>query len=354
MIEIVYGTRPEAIKLAPLVRELRGRKADVYVVCTGQHVELLRGVDMVPDVALDLMEIDQSPARFLSRALAKLDRLLDVLTSPAEWVVVQGDTSSAFAGALAAFHRGIKVAHVEAGLRTYDRAAPFPEEGYRQMIDRIADNLYAPTNTARSYLCDENVQGKIVVTGNTGVDAALHAISLGWGRCEWPTPFVLATMHRRESFGDPMRAICRALLRVVHARDLHVVLPVHPNPSVRTVVEDILGHEPRVHLTAPLAYVDLLAAMQKCLCVVTDSGGIQEEAPTLGVPVLVTRETSERMEAVHAGNAILTGWNEDLIVREILELYTNKAHRARMATPRPVFGDGQASKRIADDLLRET
>lgn len=352
MILVIYGTRPEAIKLAPLVRELRSRKAHVYVVCTGQHVELLRGVDMVPDVDLRLMRDDHAPSEFVGRVLLALDVYLR--ESLAEWVVVQGDTSSAFAGALAAFHRGIKVAHVEAGLRTYDRAAPFPEEGYRQMIDRIADNLYAPTNTARSYLCDENVQGKIVVTGNTGVDAALHAISLGWGRCEWPTPFVLATMHRRESFGDPMRAICRALLRVVHARDLHVVLPVHPNPAVREVVEDILGHEPRVHLTAPLAYVDLLAAMQKCLCVVTDSGGIQEEAPTLGVPVLVTRETSERMEAVHAGNAILTGWNEDLIVREVLELHDNEAHRIRMGTPRPVFGDGQASKRIADDLLRET
>jgi UDP-N-acetylglucosamine 2-epimerase len=352
MITVVYGTRPEAIKLAPLVKELRGRKANVRVVSTGQHYELLRGVDLVPDIELALMETNQSPSEFLSRALKRLD---DILKDGAKWVVVQGDTATAFAAALAAFHLRIPVAHVEAGLRTCDLTAPFPEEGYRQMIDRIADRLYAPTDVSVANLVREHVaQHKILVTGNTGVDAALQAVSFGLGHCEWPTPFVLATLHRRESFGAPMQSVCRALLRVVHASDLHVVLPVHPNPTVRDTVEAMFRGETRIHLTAPLAYVDLLAAMQQCLCVLTDSGGIQEEAPAFGVPVLVARETTERPEAIDAGASQLVGFDEETIVRAVVRLREHPEVRAAMAVPRQIFGDGMASKRIADDLLMKT
>lgn len=345
MIVVVYGTRPEAIKLAPLVRELRKRDMHVFLVCTGQHRELLDAVDFVPDVNLCLMDGTQAPSVLLSRALGAVD---GVLPADAQWVIVQGDTATAMAGALAAFQRQLPIAHVEAGLRTYDLGAPFPEEGYRQMIDRLATRLYAPTEAAKARLVAEKAYGRIVVTGNTGIDAATQALVPARTT---PYPYVLATVHRREAFGAPMESICRALVRITRETDLHVWLPVHPNPAARATVERICGNAARVHICQPMTHLDMLSALQSAAFVLTDSGGLQEEAPTFGVPVLVAREKTERYEAVEAGNAILVGFDEDRIVREIVRLRSDQNAYARMATPRPIFGDGRASQRIADDLL---
>lgn len=345
MITVVYGTRPEAIKLAPVVEELRKRSA-VHVICTGQHRSLLDAIELRADLYLDLMEPDQTPTAFVARALKRLDEDLQ-----GRWVVVQGDTATAFAGALAAFHKKIPVAHVEAGLRTHDLAAPFPEEGYRQMIDRIATRLYAPTPWARENLLQEGrLDADIKVTGNTGIDAALRT---GRGKCHGRFPFILATIHRREAFGAPIENVCKALLRIVQTTNLNVVFPMHPNPHVRDAVTRTLRGEPRIRLVEPLSYKDLLDTMQNAMCVVTDSGGIQEEAPYFGVPVLVARETTERQEAIKAGASRLVGFDEDAIVREVTRLHLDPEARAEMAVPRYIFGDGMASERIANDLMGE-
>lgn len=349
MITVVYGTRPEAIKLAPVVDELRSRSSQVRAICTGQHQELLDAVALKADVALELMEPNQTPTAFIARALKRIDEELDAST---EWVLVQGDTATAFAASLVAFQRKISIGHVEAGLRTYDLEAPFPEEGYRQMIDRIATRLYAPTMRAKENLIREGrLQSDILITGNTGIDAAMRA---GLGRSHGKPPFILVTIHRRESFGAPIEQVCRALLRIVKTTDLNVVLPMHPNPNVRRTLEAMLRGQPQIQLIDPLGYTDLLATMCHSMCVLTDSGGIQEEAPTFGIPVLVARATTERPEAIEAGAARFVGFDEDLIVREVIRLHTEPHVRAQMAVPRYLFGDGQASERIANDLLRKT
>lgn len=343
MITVVYGTRPEAIKLAPVVEELRSRSSQVRVICTGQHQELLDAVALKADLELDLMEINQTPAVFIARTLKRLDEEIS-----GEWVVVQGDTATAFAAALVAFHKKIPIAHVEAGLRTYDLEAPFPEEGYRQMVDRIATRLYAPTMRAKMNLIQEGrLAQDIKVTGNTGIDAAMRA---GLGKSHGQPPFILVTIHRREAFGEPIENVCRALLRIAQTTNLHVVLPMHPNPNVRSTLERMLAHE-QIHLIAPLNYRDLLATLCASMCVVTDSGGIQEEAPTFGIPILVTRATTERQEAIEAGAAKFVGFDEDAIVREVTRLHTEPHAREKMAVQRHLFGDGLASQRIADDLL---
>jgi UDP-N-acetylglucosamine 2-epimerase (non-hydrolysing) len=354
-IVVAYGTRPEAIKLGPVIRAMRSRDAAVTVVCTGQHRELLENAETAlaapPDVELALMQAGQTPSRFIARATEHLDAALAKI-EPA-FLLAQGDTATAFAATLAAFHRRVPTGHVEAGLRTYSLDAPFPEEAYRQMVDRVATRLYAPTEGARANLLREGRrEEEILVTGNTGIDAVLATARAGAGRCVGEPPFVLATLHRREAFGAPLEAMCRALLRVVREGDLRVVLPVHPNPDVQRTVRGLLGGEPRVTLTDPLPYPDLVKTMLGALCVVTDSGGIQEEAPTLGVPVLVTREATERPEAIAAGAAVLVGFAEDRIASEVLRLHRDRDARAAMAVPRPVYGDGKASERIAKDVER--
>jgi len=355
-VMVVYGTRPEAIKLGPVIRALRGRqRVRVTALCTGQHRELLENAEAaiaeVPEVELSLMQPGQTPTQFIARASERLDAVLGDLAP--RFLLAQGDTATAFAATVGAFHRRVPTGHVEAGLRTYRLDAPFPEEGYRQMIDRVATRLYAPTSGAQQNLVREGrSEGDVLVTGNTGIDAVLEIVRSGIGRCVGTPPFVLATMHRREAFGPPLEGMCRALLRVAHEGDLHVVLPVHPNPGVQATVRRLLSDDPRIQLTAPLPYADLVQTMLRAVCVVTDSGGIQEEAPTLGVPVLVTRETTERPEAVGAGSAILVGFDEDRIVREVLRLHHDPTARAAMAVKRPVYGDGRASERIADDIER--
>jgi UDP-N-acetylglucosamine 2-epimerase (non-hydrolysing) len=338
-VAVVYGTRPEAIKLYPLVEELRRRKIATKVICTGQHEELLKASSLVADSSLGLMRAGQSPSEFLARALETLR--FDATT---KWVVVQGDTVSAFAGALAAFHAKVPVAHVEAGLRTGLLGSPFPEEGYRLLVDSIALRHYAPTNRALECLHQE---GKLdaVLTGNTGIDAAFLAMKNA--SSDTPVrsknPYMLVTLHRRESFGDPMRAVCRGVLKVVRMAGLDVIWPVHPNPEVSSIVHEEVKEEPRVKLVPPMNHPELLAAIRDAEFVLTDSGGIQEEAPMFGVPVLIAREATERPESVDAGAAVLVGTDEYRVFQAVMG-------RTWEREPKMLYGDGHASERIVDDL----
>jgi UDP-N-acetylglucosamine 2-epimerase (non-hydrolysing) len=350
MIAVVYGTRPEAIKLEPVVKALRGKSLDVCAICTGQHKELLDAVSFRPDIELSLMKKDQLPNAFVTKAV---EALAEIFTekSPDE-IVVQGDTATAFSAALAAFHLKIRINHVEAGLRTYDLSAPFPEEGYRQMIDRVASRLFAPTESAKINLIYEgHSPSNILVTGNTGIDAALSVIETGKGKRFGTYPYMLVTLHRREAFGEPLASICRAIDRITKMTDLTVVLPVHPNPHASTTIRSILENNPKVELVEPLSYPDLIQTMIKAKCVLTDSGGIQEEAPTFGIPVFVARQTTERPEAVASGNAVLVGFFEDSIVSTIVTFFNTPSIQKRMSQATPLFGDGKASLRIAEDIF---
>ena len=340
MITVVYGTRPEAIKLLSVVAALRARGAEVRVICTGQHRDLLDGTDLKPDVSLDLMKPGQELSSFVAEAMCGLSSWAYSATG----VVVQGDTATAFAASMAAFHRQVPVVHVEAGLRTNRLDSPFPEEGYRQMIDRIASRLYAPTEMAAANILRERPDARVLVTGNTGIDAALGVptrLSKHIG------PYVLVTVHRREAFGEPLQSIVRAVRRI--SRHIPVVWPVHPNPHVQRVVR-LLENEQNVRLVDPMNYPDLIATLRAARFVITDSGGIQEEAPTFGIPALVVREVTERQEAVVAGASICVGHDEETIVLNARRLLEPGPYEA-MGVPRQLYGDGHAGERIAKDLV---
>ena len=358
---VVFGTRPEAIKLAPVIAELRRRPGfDVRVATTAQHRELLDQVltvfSIVPDVDLDVMRPGQTLAALSGRVLAAVDPLL--LEHRPDVVVVQGDTTSAFMCALAAFYRGVPVVHVEAGLRSGSMSNPFPEEANRRLTAVVAALHFAPTEGAREALLAEGVAPeRVFVTGNTVVDALLQIRSSEMFRAARARVAVdgrrqlLVTLHRRESFGAPLRAMCEALKTIASSReDVHVVIPVHLNPSVRAMVHQQLTDAPRVSLLEPLDYVDFVAAMDSSWLVLTDSGGVQEEAPALGCPVLVLRETTERMEGIEAGAARLIGTSAGAIVSTTLHLLDHPDERDRMARPVSPFGDGHASERIAGIL----
>jgi len=364
----VFGTRPEAIKLAPVIAECRRRPGFRVQVClTGQHKLLLSQVlkvfDLRADFELHVMKEGQSLFDVTTRALSRLEPVLK--TARPDIVFVQGDTTSAFAGALAAFYRRIAVAHVEAGLRTYDLSAPFPEELNRRLIAPIAQFNFPPTREARSHLLAEMVEpNRIFTTGNTVVDALLHVVQrplAATDRRLIPAGrFILVTMHRRESFGAPMRRVFRALLTIVKRYpDLQLVYPVHPNPNVARPAREILGHNPRIRLLPPLEYVPFVHLLKRCELVLSDSGGVQEEAPALGKPALVLRDKTERPEAVRAGTALLVGTDPDRIAREVGRLLDSRTARLQMTRRRNPFGDGFAAQRIADYLeyrhgLRET
>jgi UDP-N-acetylglucosamine 2-epimerase (non-hydrolysing) len=361
MIAVVYGTRPEAIKLAPVVEAMRCRQLPVRVVCTGQHESLLDGAaDLEPDDGLGLMHARQQPGDFLPRCIEALYRLWSPPISRPARVVVQGDTATAFAAALAAFHLQVPVAHVEAGLRSHDLTAPFPEEGYRQMISRIADRHYAPTQRALENLLGEGIGMRrttsILVTGNTGIDAAMR---VGSRKSPFDPPYVLVTLHRREAFGEPMRAVCRAIRKLAGttragAAPLSFVVPMHPNPAARAVIEEELAGSAHVSLIEPMPHEDLITVLRSAWCVLTDSGGIQEEAPAFGVPVLVARETTERPEGIEAGAALVVGYDEKVIVQTILGMRESPREYEAMWLPRMIYGDGQAAERIAADLSSST
>jgi UDP-N-acetylglucosamine 2-epimerase (non-hydrolysing) len=359
----VVGTRPEAIKMAPVVAEGRRRGLDVRVCATAQHREMLDEVlalfEIVPEHDLDLMRPDQSLADLASRALAAFDRVL--ADERPDWVLVQGDTTTAMIAGLGAFYRGIEVGHVEAGLRTGDLARPFPEELNRRVIDMFAGAHFAPTARAKRNLVAEGLRpATLHVTGNTVVDAlqAARAMSCPEDRSIPALApgerLVLVTAHRRESFGEGRRAIARALGRIVAAfPDVRIVYPLHPNPNVRRPMEELLAERPRVHLVPPLSYLPFVHLMARAHLVVSDSGGVQEEAPALGVPALVLRETTERPEAIEAGAVELVGVEEEGIVAAAEAVLSDPSKHSRMARAINPYGDGRAAERIVCVLLGE-
>ena len=368
-ILVVLGTRPEAIKLAPVVLELRRRSREFTcrLCVTSQHRQMLEPMleffGLVPDHDLDVMRPDQQLGELTGRILAGLDGVL-AAERPA-WVVVQGDTTTSLAAALAAYYRKIPVAHVEAGLRTDSKYSPFPEEINRRMISVLADLHFAPTALAVRRLRREGIPARAVLkTGNTVTDALLWAarkirrtpprLPAGIPAPVRGRKLVLVTGHRRENFGAGLEQICRALKAAAAALpQMDFVYPVHLNPNVKGPVHRLLGGCPNIHLAAPVEYPVLVSLLRRAWLVVTDSGGIQEEAPTFGVPVLVTRDTTERPEGIQAGNARLVGTDSRTLLRGILRLARDPALHARMARARNPYGDGRAAGRIAVRFLAE-
>jgi UDP-N-acetylglucosamine 2-epimerase len=357
-VAVVIGTRPEAIKLARVIAALRNAPPlDPLVISSGQHRELLDQVldwfEIRPDVDLRLMQPRQSLSGFFGVAVAELDRIFQSGRPAA--VLVQGDTATALAAALAAFHRRIPIGHVEAGLRTYDLTAPFPEEGYRSLISRICAWHFAPTERSVRALVEEKVPGDIVKTGNTVVDALLYtAAKIGDAPPDRPDRrIVLITGHRRENMGDRFREAFAAIATLA-ARDPDVdfVYPVHMNPGVRNIATESLAGSRNVRLVEPMSYPELVGLMKRAYLILTDSGGIQEEAPSLGVPVLVMRDTTERPEAVEAGVARLVGTDAATIIGEVSALLDDPARRDAHAAIANPFGDGAAAVRIAEFLRR--
>jgi UDP-N-acetylglucosamine 2-epimerase (non-hydrolysing) len=364
---VVLGTRPEAIKLATVVRALGARGVlRPVVLSTGQHREMLdqalEALDLAPDVDLEVMRPRQGLADVTARILEGTARVIADIRP--EYVIVQGDTSTAFAAALAGYYARGRVAHVEAGLRSGDRDTPFPEEANRRLVDQLSDVLFAPTAAAgRTLLSEGHDAARVHVTGNTVVDALLAAREEVRRRA-LPIPgvperllerarVVLVTAHRRESFGAPLRAICRGLLRIVRSDpDVVIVYPVHLNPEVDGTVRELLGGEPRILLPPPLPYLGFVSLLDRATLVLTDSGGLQEEAPTFGKPVLVLREVTERPEGVDAGVARLVGTDPDRIAGETLALLRSPAALHRMSCIGSPYGDGLASARIAEILER--
>jgi UDP-N-acetylglucosamine 2-epimerase (non-hydrolysing) len=367
-IGIVFGTRPEAIKLAPVVLAARGDSRFRVEVCvTGQHRQMLDQVlaafHFVPDADLNLMQPGQTLADLTARSLTAVDGWLS--QSKPDLVLVQGDTTTVLATALAAFYRNVSIGHVEAGLRTGNLRSPFPEEANRVLATRLADLHFAPTVATSANLLNEGVRAdRVFVTGNTVIDALLHVVrSVASHPPEIPgisanvlskdRRFVLVTGHRRENFGDGLEQICRAIAELaVRFPDVAFVYPVHRNPYVREPVERILRDRSNVILTEPLGYREFIELFRRCTFVLTDSGGIQEEAPTLGKPVLVMRDTTERPEGVAIGAVKLIGAKFDGIVGAAAELLANpEAIAAMTGKPNP-YGDGAASKRILDHCAR--
>ena len=359
---VVMGTRPEAIKLAPLVLRARAdpERFEVLVVRTSQHQEMLDqvldyfGLSIKAD--LDIMRPDQNLLHITSAAVEGLYRVIGEVRP--DVVVIQGDTTTTFAGALAAFYHKVPIAHVEAGLRTYDKGQPFPEEMNRCLVSSLADFHFAPTEAARDNLLKENTPSdRIWVTGNTAIDALFLALKKAGRRPGAPLTngrLLLLTAHRRENHGEPMRRICEAVLVLLNRfPDLRVVYPMHMSPRVREVVCPILKSHPRVSLVEPLGYESFVLAMNEAYLILSDSGGVQEEAPALGKPVLVLRNTTERPEAVDAGTAQLVGTDVAKIVAASERLLTDVASYRAIARARNPFGDGLASERILDVLAEE-
>jgi UDP-N-acetylglucosamine 2-epimerase (non-hydrolysing) len=359
-IAIVLGTRPEAIKLAPVARRFLEvpHEFETCVIVTAQHRGLLdqtlQAFAITPDYDLDVMRPGQTLAESTSRIMAALDPVL-VKEAP-DLVMVQGDTTTTFCGALGAFYRGLPVAHVEAGLRSGDYRQPFPEEMNRVLATRLAALHFAPTDAAAENLLRDGVASdRILVTGNTGIDALLEtrdALASGRLRAEGlplmdaDKKLILVTAHRRESFGEGFDGICEALIQLAARGDVQIVYPVHPNPEVRSVVERRLGGIAAIRLIEPLAYVPFVDLMRRAHVLPTDSGGIQEEGPSLGKPVLVLREKTERPEAVAAGAARLTGTDPARIVAETSLLLDDAAEYVRRARVRHIYGDGRAATLI--------
>jgi UDP-N-acetylglucosamine 2-epimerase (non-hydrolysing) len=362
----IFGTRPEAIKLCPVILHMQARPQEfaVQVAVTAQHRQMLDQVlaafRVTPDFDLNLMTANQTLTALSSRMLSSLEAVLDKVKP--DIVYVQGDTTSTFCGALAAFYARIPVGHVEAGLRTGDLASPFPEEMNRVLTGRLASIHFAATNGARGNLLREGVAAETIhVTGNSGIDAVLHVRDrlvsgdLQGQAWRFPDPekrLIVVTAHRRESFGAGFEGICTALRRIADRGDVEIVWPVHRNPNVMDPVRRHLNGLPGVHLVDPLDYVSFVDLMQRAYLLLTDSGGIQEEGPSLGKPVIVMRDKTERPEAVEAGTVRLVGTDEERIVAEVSRLLDDEPARDAMARVHNPYGDGQASRLISEATLR--
>ena len=363
-IMLVFGTRPEAIKMCPLVKELKARKGLETVVCvTGQHRQMLDSVlrtfDVEPDYDLSIMKDKQTLFDVTVSILEKIKPVLEKERPDA--VLVHGDTTTTFASALACYYLGIKVGHVEAGLRTHNKYSPFPEEMNRRLTGCIADLNFAPTSTSEANLLAENVPPEsIFVTGNTVIDALHHTVRDDFDFQEEALKdvdfqnkrIILVTTHRRENLGEPMRHVYKALKQLTEEfDDVEVVFPVHKNPKVREVVNEELGGLAKVHLIDPLDYEPFANLMHKAHLILTDSGGVQEEAPALGKPVRVLRDTTERPEAVDAGTVKLIGTDRERVYEEAKKLLTDEAEYSRMAESVNPYGDGKAAARIIQAIL---
>ena len=362
----IFGTRPEAIKLAPVIKEMEKRpdEFDLVITVTAQHRQMLDQVlrlfDITPDYDLDIMRPEQTVFDVTSHVLLGLEPLLR--RENPDVVMIQGDTTTVMAAALAAFYLRIPVAHIEAGLRSYDKSQPFPEEINRRLVSHIADWHFAPTSAACENLLRENIPAeRIFVTGNTVVDALLATVRNDYifdhpvlSKIDFVhRRVILATTHRRENWGQPIRNICHAIRDLVERfPDVESVYSVHLNPQVQRVVRAELENVPRVHLLEPLDYEPFVQLMSRCYLILTDSGGIQEEAPSLNVPVLVLRNVTERPEGAQAGTLKVVGTDRDAIVRETARLLTEPAEHQRMAGAPNPYGDGQASRRIAETLAK--
>lgn len=346
----VFGTRPEAVKMCPLVLELKKRKdLDVKVCLTGQHREMLNGVTELfginADYDLEVMKKGQTLADMTARIIDGIEWVLE--EEKPDLVLVHGDTASAFAAALAAFYMKIPVGHVEAGLRTYDISSPYPEEFNRRAISLISTYDFAPTEAARENLIKEGKNpDRIFVTGNTVVDALKFTAK----EVQTDEKLVLLTSHRRENIGEPMRNVFSAVREIARKYpDLKIVYPVHPNPAVRRIAEEMLGEEENIELCEPLGLMEFHNLLARCYCVLTDSGGVQEEAAALGKPVLILRDTTERTES---DSLMLVGTNEDDVAREFERLLEDEELYTKMKNAPNPYGDGNASARIADIIER--
>lgn len=359
----IFGTRPEAIKMAPLVKELEKESLiDSYVCVTAQHREMLDQVleifNIEPDFDLDIMQDRQTITTITTRALEGLSNIMESVKP--DIVLVHGDTSTTFVGALAAFYNKIPVGHVEAGLRTYDKYSPYPEEMNRVLTGNIAELHFAPTITNKENLIKENITKGIYITGNTVIDAIKHTVDSDYAFKNnelkninlYNGKYILLTAHRRENLGEPLENICRAVKRIVEDnKEVKVIYPVHLNPAVRDTVYSILGDMDRVKLTDPVDVQDMHNLMNRCYMIMTDSGGLQEEAPSLGKPVLVLRTETERPEAVSAGTVKLVGVGEEDIYNSGSLLLTDTTEYENMAKAVNPYGDGKASKRIVQAIL---
>lgn len=362
----IFGTRPEAIKMAPVIKALSAESnLESFVCVTGQHREMLNQVlelfDIRPDYDLAVMQPNQTLNSLTTRLIDKLDPILSDIRP--DIVLVHGDTTTAMASGLAAFHRNIRIGHVEAGLRTYDVNRPWPEEMNRRVVDVVSSLLFAPTERSARNLSQERLNGKIVITGNTVIDALLLTVekirndaSLRQqldDRFAFLDPsrrLVLVTGHRRESFGSGFDNICKALAELSRRPDIEILYPVHLNPNVNSPVKDALGNRKNVHLIEPIDYLLFVYAMQRAYIILTDSGGVQEEGPSLGKPILVMREVTERPEAVAAGCVQLVGTDPRKIVGEVVRLLDDEPYYAGFTRRINPYGDGKAAERIVSSL----
>ena len=356
----IFGTRPEAIKMAPLVKELERREKIESVVCvTAQHREMLDQVlkvfDIHPDYDLNIMKQGQTLSEITSRVLLGLEEVIKEVKP--NIILVHGDTTTTFAGALAAFYNNVDIGHVEAGLRTWNKYSPFPEEMNRQMVDCMTDMYFAPTEVSKNNLLIQGInEDKIYITGNTAIDAMQYTVKDAYNNdiFDWvgEDKLILLTAHRRENLGEPMKNIFKAVKRLVtDIPNIKVVYPIHLNSNIRKIADEVIGNNEKIKIIEPLEVIDFHNFINKSYLILTDSGGIQEEAPSLGKPVLVLRDTTERPEGISAGTLKLVGTNEEIIYNETKLLLENIDEYEKMSKSSNPYGDGLASKKIVDAIV---